>query len=160
MKKDCQCLQLKQNVAIPNPHFYLFFGNWAGPCGALPGTKIFPCPPFLVCKKKASVFQTFPEIQRANSKLLIREVRKCRSKRKAVWNTSCRTSLVVQWLRICLLTLGTWIPSLIWEDPYAAGQLSLQRHNYRACVLRLPKSAHPRVHALQQEKPRRKASAL
>ena len=27
------------------------------------------------------------------------------------------TSLVVQWLRIHLPMQGTWVPSLVWEDP-------------------------------------------
>ena len=40
----------------------------------------------------------------------------------SIWSSKIRnetqgTSLVVQWLRICLPTQGTWIWSLVWEDP-------------------------------------------
>ena len=31
------------------------------------------------------------------------------------------TSLMVQWLRICLLMLGTRVQSLVWEDPTCLG---------------------------------------
>ena len=36
---------------------------------------------------------------------------------------SVRTSLMVQWLRVYLLMKGTWVPSLVQEDPTCAGQL-------------------------------------
>ena len=52
MKKDCQCLQLKQNVAIPNPHFYLVFGNWAGPVEPSQVQKSFLVPHFLSARKR------------------------------------------------------------------------------------------------------------
>ena len=32
-------------------------------------------------------------------------------------NVTVRTSLVVQWLRIHLPMQGTWVQSLVWEDP-------------------------------------------
>ena len=32
-------------------------------------------------------------------------------------NRPTRTSLVAQWLRICLPLQGTWVQSLVWEDP-------------------------------------------
>ena len=35
--------------------------------------------------------------------------------------TRIRTSLVVQWLRICLPTRGSWVWSLVWEDPTCCG---------------------------------------
>ena len=51
------------------------------------------------------------------------------------------TSLVVQWLRICLPMQGTLVRALVWEDPHAAEQLSpcattteAACHNY--CSLR------------------------
>ena len=34
---------------------------------------------------------------------------------------NCRTSLVVQWLAICLPMPGTWVWSLIWEDSTCLG---------------------------------------
>ena len=48
-----------------NSHFSVW--NREGPCGALPGTKTFLCPPFLLCKKKALAIQAFPTFQRAVS---------------------------------------------------------------------------------------------
>ena len=35
------------------------------------------------------------------------------------------TSLVAQWLRICLPVQGTWVRALVWEDPTCRGA-----HNY------------------------------
>ena len=32
-----------------------------------------------------------------------------------------RASLVVQWLEVCLLMQGTWVQSLVWEDPTCPG---------------------------------------
>ena len=32
-------------------------------------------------------------------------------------------SLVEQWLRICLPMQGTWVRTLVWEDPHATEQL-------------------------------------
>ena len=66
-------------------------------------------------------------------------------------NTTSRTSLVVQWIGICLSMQGTQVWSLIWEDFTCHGQLKPTCHsdwactlkpmssNYRACVLQLPK---------------------
>ena len=39
-------------------------------------------------------------------------------------------SLVVQWLRISLLTQGTWVQSLVWEDPTRLRATKPERHNY------------------------------
>ena len=38
---------------------------------------------------------------------------------------TCWTSVVIQWLRICLPMQGTWVQSLVWEDPTCMEQLSL-----------------------------------
>ena len=40
-----------------------------------------------------------------------------------------RTSLVVQWLRICLPMQGTWVQSLVREDPTCHGATNPVRHN-------------------------------
>ena len=40
------------------------------------------------------------------------------------------TSLVAQWLRICLPTQGTWVRSLVWEDPTCRRATKPVRHNY------------------------------
>ena len=45
------------------------------------------------------------------------------------------TSPVVQWLRICLSILGTWIPSPLQKDPMCQGAAKPMCHNYWACVL-------------------------
>ena len=39
-------------------------------------------------------------------------------------------SLVVQWLRVCLLMQGTWVRALIWEDPTCRGATGPVSRNY------------------------------
>ena len=39
-------------------------------------------------------------------------------------------SLVVQWLRICLLMQGTRVRALVWEDPTCRGAAGPMSHNY------------------------------
>ena len=41
-----------------------------------------------------------------------------------------RTSLVTQWLRICLPMQGTWVRALVREDPTCHGASRPVRHNY------------------------------
>ena len=42
----------------------------------------------------------------------------------------CRgTSMVVQWLRVCLSMQGTWVQSLVWEDPTCHAAPGLVCHN-------------------------------
>ena len=48
-----------------------------------------------------------------------------------------RTSLVAQWLRICMSMQGTWAPSLLQEDPTCRGATKPMHHNYRAHALEL-----------------------
>ena len=76
-----------------------------------------------------------------------------------VFNVSLRqlyhgTPLVAQWLRIHLPMQGTWVRSLVWEEPtchgatkpvhhnYWAGTLEPVSHDYWACVPQLPKPVH------------------
>ena len=40
------------------------------------------------------------------------------------------TSLVVKWLRIRLPMQGTWVQSLVWEDPTCHGATKPMCHNY------------------------------
>ena len=47
------------------------------------------------------------------------------------------TSLVVQWLRICLPMQWTWVRALVQEHPTCHGATKPVRHNYWACVLEL-----------------------
>ena len=41
-----------------------------------------------------------------------------------------RTSLVAQWLRICLPMQGTRVQVLVWEDPTCLGATKPVSHNY------------------------------
>ena len=45
------------------------------------------------------------------------------------------TSLVAQWLRICLPMQGTRVRALVWEDPTCRGATRPVSHNYWACAL-------------------------
>ena len=62
-------------------------------------------------------------------------------------DTFCRTSLVVQWLRIDLRMQGTRVPSLVGEDPTGHRATRPVHHSYWAHVAR--------ARGLQQEKHRR-----
>ena len=44
--------------------------------------------------------------------------------------TSCRASLVAQWLRICLPMQGTRVRALVWEDPTCHGATEPVSPNY------------------------------
>ena len=45
------------------------------------------------------------------------------------------TSLVAQWLRICLPMQGTWVQALAQEDPTSCRATKPEHHCYRACAL-------------------------
>ena len=45
-----------------------------------------------------------------------------------------RASLVAQRLRICLTMQGTWVRTLVWEDPTCGGATRPVSHNYCACA--------------------------
>ena len=45
-------------------------------------------------------------------------------------NRKSRTSLVTQWLRICLPMQGTQVQALVWEDSTCRGATKPVRHNY------------------------------
>ena len=47
----------------------------------------------------------------------------------------CRASLVVQWLRIHMPMLGTWVWALVREDPTYRGATKPMRHSYWTCAL-------------------------
>ena len=75
------------------------------------------------------------------------------------------TSLVLQWLRVCLPMQGTWVRSLVQQDSTCCGAAKPVCHNYWTCALepsgcnywahmpQVLKAVHPRACALQQEKP-------
>ena len=59
---------------------------------------------------------------------------------RSKWTAASRvlsqgTSLVVQWLRICLPMQGTWVWALVREDPTCCGATRPVSHNYWACAL-------------------------
>ena len=47
-------------------------------------------------------------------------------------NKQTRSSLVVQWTRICLLKQGTWVQSLVQEDSTCQGATKPVHHYYQA----------------------------
>ena len=50
-----------------------------------------------------------------------------------VWlKPRCGTSLVAQWIRICLPTQGTWVRSLVHEGPTCHGACKPVCHDYRS----------------------------
>ena len=53
---------------------------------------------------------------------------------QAVKSQMTWASLVVQWLRICLLMQGTRVRALVWEDPTCRGAAGPVSHNYWAYV--------------------------
>ena len=48
--------------------------------------------------------------------------------------TKSSTSLVAQWLRVCLPMQGTRVRALVWEDPTCCGAIRPVSHNYWACA--------------------------
>ena len=62
------------------------------------------------------------------------------------------TSLVAQWLRILLPMQGTWVRSLVQEDPTCCGATKPVSHNYWACTLE-PLSRNYWAHTSQLLKP-------
>ena len=54
-------------------------------------------------------------------------------------NQTKRASLVAQWLRICLPVQGTWVRSLVWEDPPCRRAAEPVHHNYWSCMPQLLK---------------------
>ena len=59
-------------------------------------------------------------------------------------------SLVVQWLGICLPMQGTWVWSLVQEDPTCHGATNLLYHNCWACALQQQKPLQWEACALPQ----------
>ena len=63
-----------------------------------------------------------------------------------------RTSLVVQWLRICLPMQGTQVRALVREDPTCRGAAKPMSHHYWVCALE-PASHNYWAHVPQLLKP-------
>ena len=72
--------------------------------------------------------------------------------RSQIKNLTLGTSLVAQWLRICLPMQGIWVRSLVQEDPTCRGATKPMCHNYWACALE-PSSHNYWAHAPQLLKP-------
>ena len=87
--------------------------------------------------------------------------------RNGLWDfkRSWGTSLVAQWLRICLPMPGTRVRALVREDPTCRRATKPMHHNYWACALEpvchnywslcatTTETCTPRARAPQQEKP-------
>ena len=59
-----------------------------------------------------------------------------KNKKPVKWKKiDSRTSLVAQWLRICLPVQGTHVRALVREDSTCCGATKPVRHNYWACAL-------------------------
>ena len=67
-------------------------------------------------------------------------------------NRMTGTSLVAQWLTICLPMRGTWVRALVWEDPTCRRATKPVYHNYWACALE-PANHNYWAHVLQLLKP-------
>ena len=63
-----------------------------------------------------------------------------------------RTSLVVQWIGICLTVQETQAQSLVWEDSTCCGATKPVYHNHRASALE-PASHNYGARELQLRKP-------
>ena len=67
-----------------------------------------------------------------------------------------RASLLAQWLRICLVMQGTWVQSLVWEDPTCCTATKLCTTTIELVLWRLrvaiTEPHPPRAGALQLEK--------
>ena len=59
---------------------------------------------------------------------------RCKRKR-GIKDKAKGTSLLVQWMRSCLPMKGTWVLSLVWEDPTCHRATRPVPHNYRPCAL-------------------------
>ena len=57
-----------------------------------------------------------------------------KKKKKIKKNEQGWTSLVTQWVKICLPMQGTWVWSLIWEDPTCCRTTKPRSHNHWACA--------------------------
>ena len=64
---------------------------------------------------------------------------KCPSTREWIKKMWYRTSLVGQWMNICLPKQETWVRSLIWEDSTGLRATKPSGHKYWACTLQLLK---------------------
>ena len=66
-----------------------------------------------------------------------------------VYMNMTKTSLVAQWIRICLSVQGTQVWCLIWEGSTCCGATKPVNHNYWACELHLLKPESSRAHEPQ-----------
>ena len=72
---------------------------------------------------------------------------------KMLIKTSIWTSLVAQWLRICLPMQGTRVRALVWEDPTCCGATKPVCHNYWSLHALEPATHNYWAHAPQLLKP-------
>ena len=74
--------------------------------------------------------QKFLAVLYTNDEKSEREIKKTLPFTIATKRIKYRASLVVQWLRICLLTQGTRVRALVWEDPTCRRATRPVSHNY------------------------------
>ena len=74
--------------------------------------------------------QNSVEFLYTNNELSEREIKKTIPSTITAKRTKYRTSLVAQWLRICLPMQGTRVQALVLEDPTCHGATKPVRHNY------------------------------
>ena len=88
----------------------------------------------LILGSLSSPFRFFPLFSGPISPLLSSQI--LLYQKQSTWSrNSPWTSLVVQWLRICLPTQGTRVQALVHEDPTCCGAAKPTCHNYWDCVL-------------------------
>ena len=60
----------------------------------------------------------------------------CLADSQPLWKTDIMgTSILVQWIKICLPMQGKWVQTLIWEDTTCLGATEPMCHNYWGCTL-------------------------
>ena len=79
---------------------------------------------------------------------------------KSPYNIGYRTSLVAQWLRICLPMQGTWVRSLAREDHTCHGATKPMCYKYWACALEAASHNYWSPHAYSPCSATREATAL
>ena len=96
----------------PSPRGHLATWRGDGVTGLTLSTSLWDCGPVLTVSK-------LPQLHEDNAHYW-------EEHKNATWGTS----LVAQWLRICLPMQGTRVRALVWEDPTCCGATRPVRHSY------------------------------
>ena len=103
----------------------------------------------LICGKKTS---TLREICWGHQEEVKQVTTDLSPQKKPLTKNYWGTSLAPQWIRIHLLMQGTWVWSLVQEDPTCLGATRPLSHNYWACALE-PENLCCWAHVRQSLKP-------